>query len=437
MAGDVGPHTSSENVTQQGSAIDSLESLLDFPGLNSFNFSDFASFVSGDFELPTSPQLCPGSTLEQSAQGNLSKRANRDAALGNPESKSNGPPRISKPVKPSSVDILVAKIQAVKPTDGLITEIPEGMDLDSEEKARQASLLAKAKAAVIETVNNGLPSDCLPKGVPRIPDFPPAIHQLFEAALRQEELKIAEEGYGETFTKQTTKNVRNFECTIPGCRRSFPQNAHLEIHMRSHTGDRPFKCNHLSCTKSFAQKGNLATHQRKHTGSKPYLCSYDDCGKSFTQLSNLKTHKRTHNVDRPFTCMLEGCKQSFAQLGNLKRHQNRHHKNTLEEYIQKFSSAGPTTLKTPKDIEIFEYFAKLYKNSNKGIKGRGKEPGHVPKPRKRRSRNRAASLEPQETQLPVLPFEFTLPEEFQVLPGNDRNSEMQLTGALGLGSFSA
>jgi hypothetical protein len=81
---------------------------------------------------------------------------------------------------------------------------------------------------------------------------------------------------------------------------------------------------------------------------------------------------KVHNPIKQFQCKLEDCGKMFTQLGNLKVHQNRFHYNALQELTVKFASLQPGDPMTEQESETFEYFAELYKNSNKGIKGRGK-----------------------------------------------------------------
>ena len=64
--------------------------------------------------------------------------------------------------------------------------------------------------------------------------------------------------------------------------------------------NRVFEC--LDCGKSFSQQAHLSIHSRKHTGERPYICGFEGCLKSFTQLGNLKTHERKHTGERPFEC---------------------------------------------------------------------------------------------------------------------------------------
>lgn len=80
-----------------------------------------------------------------------------------------------------------------------------------------------------------------------------------------------------------------------------------------------------------------------------------------------------HKGCKPFVCRLEECGKNFTQLGNLKSHQNKFHAGTLRTLTSKFASICHGDNVSPEDRDLWSYFASLYKNSNKGIKGRGKD----------------------------------------------------------------
>lgn len=87
----------------------------------------------------------------------------------------------------------------------------------------------------------------------------------------------------------------------------------------------------------------------------------------------MRAHKIVHNGAKPFTCKLDNCLKQFTQLGNLKSHQNKFHAAALKQLTDKIALIRNPEEITSADRELFEYFAELYKNSNRGIKGRGKD----------------------------------------------------------------
>lgn len=126
---------------------------------------------------------------------------------------------------------------------------------------------------------------------------------------------------------------RVYSC--PDCEKSFTQQAHLSIHQRKHTGERPYLCPYEGCGKKFTQFGNLKTHERKHTGERPFKCPFPGCGKAFSQMGNMKTHLKLHDGVRPYPCNVSGCTKSFTQLGNLKSHQIKVHPDRTQFDVKK------------------------------------------------------------------------------------------------------
>lgn len=174
--------------------------------------------------------------------------------------------------------------------------------------------------------------------------------------------------HDEVEDEELKKKNKSQQCQY--CLKYFTQSTHLEVHIRSHIGFKPFECNF--CHKKFTQGGNLRTHLRLHTGEKPFTC--DICNRSFSRKGNLAAHRLTHENLKPFECRLDNCDKSFTQLGNLKSHQNRFHLATLNDLTHRLAELSGDALQRlpPHEKELLNYFKELYKNSNKGIRGRGK-----------------------------------------------------------------
>ncbi|XP_057690826.1 zinc finger protein 574 [Corythoichthys intestinalis] len=112
------------------------------------------------------------------------------------------------------------------------------------------------------------------------------------------------------------KNRVRFECQV--CFKGFAYNSTYQVHMRTHTDERPFECS--TCGKRFRQLPHLQDHERIHSGVRPFCCWI--CGKSFSVAARLTEHARTHSGEKPYPC--PNCPAAFRSRSNLDKHIRQH-----------------------------------------------------------------------------------------------------------------
>ena len=93
------------------------------------------------------------------------------------------------------------------------------------------------------------------------------------------------------------KNQSMHKCLY--CEKRFTRKFRLRVHlsiMHSEIVGIPkipwYKCDFQDCDKIFSEKGNLQVHKRSHTGEKPFNC--DLCQKTFSASGNRQDHERRH-----------------------------------------------------------------------------------------------------------------------------------------------
>ena len=131
---------------------------------------------------------------------------------------------------------------------------------------------------------------------------------------KEEKLPLDENDVNKPQSENAPIRLEPHKFGCPFCPKLMQTSAHMIMHIRTHTGEKPFICN--DCGKSFCQKSNLAKHTLIHTGEQPFECN--DCGKRFNQKSNLTQHIRVHTGEQPFSCT--HCGKTFKNSQSLIKH---------------------------------------------------------------------------------------------------------------------
>lgn len=84
-----------------------------------------------------------------------------------------------------------------------------------------------------------------------------------------DELAFRKKGSMSPYDSKSGRNEPFFKHRCRYCGKVFGSDSALQIHIRSHTGERPFKCN--VCGSRFTTKGNLKVHFQRHTSKFPHI----------------------------------------------------------------------------------------------------------------------------------------------------------------------
>lgn len=124
--------------------------------------------------------------------------------------------------------------------------------------------------------------------------------------------------------------IKRSVCQI--CNKRFESRHKLQLHMYSHTGERPHQCE--VCGMRFARKFCYKRHLKTHTLDKPHTCTR--CGRGFREKYDMETHLMTEvclrstssegqspsSEEQHFTC--KECTASFTSEQELEDHSQVH-----------------------------------------------------------------------------------------------------------------
>ncbi|CAG9806303.1 unnamed protein product [Chironomus riparius] len=155
--------------------------------------------------------------------------------------------------------------------------------------------------------------------------FPTQFEKLAHMKVCNMKKYICEEHCGKRFKSEWLLNKhlklvelggdKRFTCSM--CPKQCVSKSDLQIHMRSHTNERPYKC--TICDKAFKTSANRSSHMDIHRDDKIHECNV--CNQKFQTRPILRKHMKKHDQEYQNQCICQICKhKGYINRTHLLRH---------------------------------------------------------------------------------------------------------------------